>query len=120
MKLWRPVGIKELVKIEAMDNRGFPPRLPDQPIFYPVLNFPYAEQIARDWNSTAENHDYVGYVTEFEVDDDFIARYQTEVVGAASHKELWVPAEELEEFNAHILGEIKVVATYRKGERVEE
>ncbi|MBO6504123.1 MAG: hypothetical protein JJ850_10910 [Kordiimonadaceae bacterium] len=119
MKLWRPVGRNELKLIEQSGWRAFPPRLPEQPIFYPVLNFPYAEQIARDWNSKAENHAYVGFVTEFDVDDDYVAKFQTEVVGGSSHKELWVPAEELEDFNGHIRGKIEVVAKYERGERVD-
>jgi hypothetical protein len=52
--LWRPVGPQELVLIKHSGWKRFPPRLPDQPIFYPVLNFGYAEQIARDWNSNRE------------------------------------------------------------------
>jgi hypothetical protein len=119
MKLFRPVGRNELAMIEAADMAAFPPRLPDQPIFYPVLNFEYAEQIARDWNSTRENHAFVGYVTEFDVDDAFVGRYATQTAGAASlHRELWVPAEELDEFNRHIIGKIRVVATYERGKRV--
>ena len=38
----------ELALIEASDSRAFPPRLPEQPIFYPVTNEAYAAQIARD------------------------------------------------------------------------
>lgn len=99
--------------------KAFPPRLPDQPIFYPVLNFEYAEQIARDWNSTRENHAFVGYVTEFDVDDAFIARYAVQTAGAAAlHRELWVPADELDQFNCHILGEIRVIAIYERGKRL--
>jgi hypothetical protein len=52
MVLYRPVGPKELALIAASDYTAFPPRLAEQPIFYPVLNFEYAEQIARDWNAT--------------------------------------------------------------------
>ena len=121
MKLFRPVGRNELAKIEAAGMKAFPPRLPDQPIFYPVLLFEYAEQIARDWNSTREDHAFVGYVTEFDVDDAFVARYSVQTAGAAAdHRELWVPAEELEEFNHHIIGDIRVIATYRRGHRAAE
>ena len=42
----------------------FPPRLPEQPIFYPVVNEDYAIKIARDWNVPDSG---VGYVTRFEV-----------------------------------------------------
>ena len=49
--LFRPVGPQELALIAKSDYREFPPRLPHQPIFYPVLNEEYATQIARDWNA---------------------------------------------------------------------
>jgi len=50
LTLYRPVGPKELAPIEASGWKEFPPRLPGQPIFYPVTNEEYATQIARDWN----------------------------------------------------------------------
>jgi hypothetical protein len=104
------------------DRRGeqprFPPRLPEQPIFYPVLNFEYAEQIARDWNSTDARHNFLGYVTEFDVRADLIAEYEPHQVGAGHHLELWVPAERLGDFNVAIAGEIRTVAEYHRGARV--
>ena len=48
--LWRPVGPKELMLIKLSGMKVFPPRLPDQPIFYPVTTEAYAIKIARDWN----------------------------------------------------------------------
>ncbi len=108
--LYRPVGPKELELIEASGWREFPPRLPDQPIFYPVLNEEYATQIARDWNVKASG---AGFVTRFQVDASFVGRYRTETVGGSIHKELWVPAEELAEFNRHIVGSIEVIAEFR-------
>ena len=107
--LYRPVGPKELELIKASDWKKFPPRLPDQPIFYPVMSEDYAVQIARDWNA---KRDGGGYVTLFRVDWDFARRYEVHVVGGAIHRELWVPAEELEEFNRHIIGPIEVVAEF--------
>jgi len=108
--LYRPVGLKELELIAASGYAAFPPRLPEQPIFYPVLNFVYAEQIARDWNATTPP--YVGYVTRFELDDSYGDRFEIHTVGGKDHQELWVPGEELEDFNRHILGKIEVVAVY--------
>ncbi len=119
MILYRPVGRKELALIRESGWRSFPPRLPEQPIFYPVLNFGYAEQIARDWNSTSADSDHIGFVTEFEVDDTYIGRFEVKVVGTGTHQELWVPAGQLEAFNRHILGPIRLVATYRAGARVD-
>jgi hypothetical protein len=110
MILYRPVGLKELELIAASGYIAFPPRLPEQPIFYPVLNFDYAEQIARDWNATTAP--YAGFVTRFEVDQRYAVDFEIHTVGGEIHQELWVPAEELPEFNRHIKGKIEVVAAY--------
>ncbi|MGI5324630.1 ADP-ribosylation/crystallin J1 [Actinomadura nitritigenes] len=106
LTLWRPVGPAELDLLRAAAWRAWPPRLPDQPIFYPVLDEEYAIKIARDWNVPAHGS---GYVTRFEVDAAFADRYPVRQVGGRTILELWIPAEELEEFNAHIIGPIEVV-----------
>lgn len=91
---------------------AWPPRLPDQPIFYPVLDENYAIMIARDWNVP---QDGVGYVTRFHVDSAFLERYPVRQVGGDTILELWVPAEELAEFNTHIVGPIEVVHEFPAG-----
>ena len=111
MTLYRPVGEKELALIKESGWREFPMRLPGQPIFYPVLSEEYAVQIARDWNAKQEG---VGYVTRFEVNAGFARRYIPQTVGSSLHKELWVPAEELPEFNSNIVGQIEVIAEFGK------
>jgi hypothetical protein len=108
--LYRPVGPVERQLIEESGWSKFPPRLPEQPIFYPVMNEEYAIQIARDWNVRDSG---AGYVTRFEVEEKFLVRYPVQRVGGSPHTELWVPAEELEEFNRHIVGKIKIVAEFR-------
>src|ERR1700755_1928053 len=112
--LYRPVGTKELALIEASDWSAFPPRLPEQPIFYPVTNEAYARQIARDWN-TRHNDDKRGYVVRFSLRKDVADSYERRVVGGREHEELWVPAEQLTAFNAAIEGCIEVVAEYGPG-----
>lgn len=107
--LYRPVGPRELALIEAAEWKAFPPRLPDQPIFYPVLNEDYAIQIARDWNVPASGS---GYVTRFDVDSDYLKRFEAQCVGGREHLELWVPAEELAEFNNHIIGTIQITQRF--------
>lgn len=109
--LFRPVGPKELALIEQSGWTAFPPRLPEQPIFYPVLNEQYAVQIARDWNVKSDG---AGFVTKFQVNASFASRYPVQVVGSAMHQELWVPAEDLAQFNQAIVGRIEVVAQFRK------
>ena len=109
----RPVGLKELKLIAQSDFATFPPRLPIQPIFYPVLNFEYAAQIAREWNTRDPVSGFVGFVTKFEIDDTYARKFDVQIVGSSQvHQELWVPAEELDEFNRHIIGIIQVVASY--------
>lgn len=110
--LYRPVGLKELQLIKQSGWRTFPPRLDWQPIFYPVLNFEYAEQIARDWNRQDAASDYAGFVTAFDVDAEYLTQFEEHIVGGSQHRELWIPAERLAEFNAHLQGEIRVLAAF--------
>ena len=110
MILYRPVGLEELRLIYEAQMCGFPPRLPDQPIFYPVTNDPYAQQIARDWNTKTGTRS--GFVTRFSVDDAYASKFERRVVGAREHEELWVPADELTEFNAKLIGPIVVTAAF--------
>ncbi|MFD4143592.1 hypothetical protein [Streptomyces sp. NPDC058572] len=104
--LWRPTGPKELELVRESEFRAWPPRLPEQPIFYPVLDEDYAITIARDWNV---KHDGAGFVTRFQVESGFLTRYPVQQAGGRTILELWVPAEELDDFNAHIVGTIEVV-----------
>ncbi len=92
--------------------RAFPPRQPEQPIFYPVLTLEYARQIARDWNTKDERSGFAGYVLKFDVESTYLESYEVQCVGAQQHLEYWIPAEELAEFNRHIVGKIEVVESY--------
>ncbi|HOM02117.1 MAG TPA: hypothetical protein PLH43_04740 [Acetivibrio sp.] len=112
MRLYRPVGLKELLKIIELEFKGFPPRLPEQPIFYPVLNMGYAEEIASKWNTEDPVSNFVGYVLEFDVENAYISKYKAETVGNKNHKELWIPAQDLETFNKNIIGFIRIVKAY--------
>ena len=111
--LYRPVGQKELDLIRESGWQAFPPRLPFQPIFYPVLTEAYAVQIARDWNTRDAASDYVGYVTRFDVRQEYLQGYEVQTVGSSAHQEYWIPAEKLPAFNAAIVGLIEVVAEFR-------
>lgn len=110
LTLYRPVNQKELDLIVKSNWRKFPPRLPEQPIFYPVLNEEYANQIANDWNVPAYG---IGYVTRFKVKKDFLKQYQVQNVGGKNHNELWIPAEDLEEFNNNIVDKIEVINEFK-------
>lgn len=109
--LYRPTGPRELKLVVDSDYRCWPPRLPDQPIFYPVTNEQYAIEIARDWNLPSDG---AGYVTRFLVRKDFMDHYQIQVVGAARHSEWWVPAEDLAALNKAIVGVIEVIHVFER------
>jgi hypothetical protein len=110
MILYRPVGLQELALIYDSGMQAFPARLPQQPIFYPVIHLEYARQIASDWN--VKSGQFAGYVTQFKVEEEYIGQFEKHTVGASQHQEFWIPAEEMEEFNKHIVGHIKVVEAY--------
>ncbi|GAB5559781.1 MAG: hypothetical protein SynsKO_14280 [Synoicihabitans sp.] len=110
--LYRPIGQKELDFLIQNEFRAWPPRLPEQPIFYPVTNEDYAVQIARDWNTKDKINGNVGYVTVFEVDEIFLSQFPEKTVGARLHTEHWIPAERLDEFNEHIVGKIRPIRKF--------
>jgi len=108
--MYRPTGPKDLELVRQSGFRRWPPRLPEQPIFYPVTNEQYAIDIASRWNV---KDDGVGYVTRFSVLRSFMQRYEIQTVGAAHCTEWWVPAEELEALNDNIVGLIELIGEYR-------
>ncbi len=110
--LYRPVGLFELELIHQSNYTEFPPRLDWQPIFYPVLNEAYAIEIATKWNLDDAGSGYSGFVTQFNINKTFIKKYKVENVGGKIHDELWIPSEELQEFNNNIIGEIKITKAY--------
>ncbi len=108
--MYRPTGPTELELVKESGFRRWPPRLPEQPIFYPVTNEQYAKEIATKWNSKDKG---VGFVTRFRVKKEFMDQFAIHRVGAAHHTEWWIPAERLEELNNNIVGVIEVIAEYR-------
>ena len=112
--LYRPVGPEELELIRQSGFAAFPPRLPEQPIFYPVLTEAYAMKIARDWNVPASG---AGYVTRFEVLSSFLSAFDLQNAGGVAHQEYWIPVAALPAFNAAIVGRIEVIAEFHGTER---
>lgn len=51
-------------------------------------------------------------MTRFDVDSDYLESFPKQVVGGSVHEELWIPAEELNEFNSNIAGLIEVVDSF--------
>lgn len=107
--MYRPIGEAELELLRTSNFLRWPPRLPQQPIFYPVTNARYATEIAQRWNARDGAQ---GFVTRFTVRKDFADRYAIQQVGDAYHTEWWIPAEDLELLNDAIVGKIDVVTTF--------
>jgi hypothetical protein len=107
--LYRPVGPEELALIRASGFRRFPARLPEQPIFYPVLTAAYATKVVRDWNLKARG---AGYVTRFMVARSFLGRYQVHAAGGSLYMEYWIPAQDLPAFNDNIVGPIEIISAF--------
>ncbi|GGF20342.1 ADP-ribosylation/crystallin J1 [Flavobacterium limi] len=111
-KLYRPVGLKEMELIAELGYNSFPPRLDWQPIFYPVTNQQYAEQIAFEWNTVDEFSGFIGIVTAFKVKTAFLEKYEIQNVGDKNHNELWIPSEDLNDFNSNIVDGIQIVNVF--------
>jgi hypothetical protein len=109
--LYRPTGAKELELVAKSGYRRWPPRLPEQPIFYPVENETYAREIASAWNASSES---AGYVTRFLVRKSFIERYSLHQVGGGNHLEWWIPAADLDLLNENLVGLIEVIGEFHK------
>lgn len=62
-----------------------------------------------DWNVPASG---AGFVTKFAVSKDYLKKFKVQNVGGSIHDELWVPAEQLDEFNDHIVGLIEVTQSF--------
>ena len=110
--LYRPVGQAELDLIRASGFKEFPPRLSEQPFFYPVTNEEYATQIARDWNTKDANSGFAGYVLRFDLLSSFLEDYELHTVGDSQHREYWIPAGDLGELNKNIVGTIQILTSY--------
>jgi hypothetical protein len=110
--LYRPVGQAELDLIREDGFGKFPPRLPEQPIFYPVTSEQYAAQIARDWNTKDARSGFAGYVLRFKVKASLLLAYERHTVGSSDHQEYWIPASDVQKFNENIVGPIELISEF--------
>jgi hypothetical protein len=106
--LYKPVSQKELDLIKKSGWKAFPLELKEQPFFYPLMKDAYSAQISKECTTPAYS---IGYITRFEIDVEFVSRYKVRHIGPSRQQELWIPPEELNEFNQHLSGVIEVVGT---------
>lgn len=55
-------------------------------------------------------------MTRFQVRAEFLARYQVQQVGGRTILEYWIPAQDLDELNAHLVGVIEVTDEFGSAE----
>jgi hypothetical protein len=107
--LFRPGGEKEIALIRASGWKEFPERLPDEQLFCPLLTVEPATRIARE---TSTQDGGTVYVLRFNVDFEYLKRFPIQAAGWRVHQEYWIPADQLAEFNGHIIGLIEVISEF--------
>ena len=85
-----------------------------------MLTQDYADAIARNWNSTDPKHNHVGFVTRFQIRNEFLSNYEIQTAADKSTLEYWIPAEDLDSFNDNIVGTIELIAEFRNGQLVSQ
>ena len=112
MELYRPLSAEEYRAVEEKGFTGFPPRSEEQPLFTALLSEEGATQIARHMriSKTAEN---LIYVVSFLVDDAYIRQFPVQHANERNRRALWIPADEVDILNQHLIGKIRLIASYQ-------
>ena len=111
MELYRPLNAEEYHEVEALQFQGFPPRTEEQPLFTALLSEEGASQIARHMRIAKQKENIV-YVVSFLVDDAYIRQFPVQHSDERNRRALWIPADEMEILNQHLIGSIRVLASY--------
>jgi hypothetical protein len=112
MILFRPVGVSELGLLAKNGFRRFPPPTAEKQAFCPMLAFDDARRVAEQSNTKDRKSGFAGFVTRFEVADDYVRRLEPGAPGGRWTRGFRVPLSELENFNRHIIGTIEIVRRY--------
>jgi len=108
--LFRPTVPRELALLQDSGFLKWPPRLPEQPLFYPVTNEQDAIAITRAW---IVQHSGLGYVTRFRVRKEFLDQCKRDDSETCDQNTRFVPAEDVEALNQSIVGRIEVIREFR-------
>lgn len=111
MELYRPMNAEEYQELEARSFHGFPPRPSGQPLFTALFSEEGASQIARHMR-IAKQADNTVYVVSFLVDDAYIRQFPVQHAHERNRRALWIPADEVDILNQHLIGDIRVLASY--------
>ncbi len=102
--LYRAVNAEELAALQSLRWKGFPPCA--EAAFYPALN----ARFALDFIHSQEGGKKPAlYLTRFQIHAGYVRSFEVQTLSGEVHDELWVPAEEWENFNRNIVGRIAVV-----------
>ena len=108
MELFRPISAEEYKAIEAKEFRGFPACSPEQPLFSALLSQVGATNIAKHMRMEKQA-ERTAYVVGFLVDDAFIRQFPVQYADEPDSRALWIPAEDLEILNQHLIGKIRII-----------
>ena len=110
-RLFRPLDLPELKGICDSGYGRFPTRQTWQPIFYPVADLSYAEQIAYECHVNASSG-YGGFVVQFDVEERYMDSFKLPRSTNATFQEFRIPAESLPELNRQLQGDIQLVSSF--------
>ncbi len=108
MELYRPLSAEEYRQIESMEFKGFPARSAGQPLFTALLSHEGASGIARHMRIEKQSEHKV-YVVGFLVEDAYIRQFPVQNTDQPERRALWIPAEEIEILNQHLVGKIRML-----------
>ncbi|MBR5372478.1 MAG: hypothetical protein IK130_09720 [Oscillospiraceae bacterium] len=111
MELYRPISGEEYRAIEERGFQGFPKRTEGQQILTVLLSQDGAMEIARRLRVEKQKDNKV-YVVSFLVEDSYIRQFPVQYREKPEYSALWIPAEETEILNQHIIGKIRLVTSY--------
>ena len=113
MELYRPISADEYAALKEKDFSGFPPRDAGQPLLTALLSQEGASQIARHMRVDKQTEDNTVYVVGFLVEDPYIRQFPVQHAGETDRRALWIPAEEVEILNQHLIGKIRVLEQFQ-------
>ena len=111
MELYRPLSAEEYNAVAEKGFRGFPPRSAEQPLFAALLSQTGAKKIARHMR-IEKQAEHTAYVVSFLVDDAYIRQFPVQQDDEPDFRALWIPAEDVEILNQHLIGKIRIIERY--------
>ena len=112
MELYRPISADEYAAIKEKEFKGFPHRSAEQPLFTALLSQEGSIQIARRLRVDKQTESDMVYVVGFIAEDAYIRQFPVQHADDPERRALWIPAEEIDILNQHLIGKIRVLDSF--------